>query len=113
MNLNNRLLYDTDASYYFMRNKSDFLSMKKMSKPFELDQAVENFKPSYQGSCLVKIGSLKLMLSNVLYSPISSYDKISAVRLKEIMAKWLLIEMKTLNTLTYLVVMVLTDQLQG
>lgn len=83
MKLNNRLLYDTGASHHFMRNKSDFLSMKKLSKPFEFDQAVGNSKLSYHGSCRVKIGSLTLKLSNVLYSPKSSCDIISAVRLKE------------------------------
>lgn len=83
MNLKNRLLYDTGASHHFMRHKSDFLSMKKLSKPFEFDQAVGNSKLSYQGSCLVKIGNLTLKLSNVLYSPRSSCDIISAVRLKE------------------------------
>lgn len=81
--LKNCLLYDTGASHHFMRNKSDFFSMKKLSKLFEFDQAVGNSKLSYQGSCRVKIGSLTLKLSNVLYSPNSSCDIISAVRLKE------------------------------
>lgn len=80
---NNRLLYDTGASHHFMRKKGDFLFLKNLRKPFEFDQAVGNSRLSYQESCQVTIGNVTIELSNVLYSPESSCDIISAVRLKE------------------------------
>ncbi|POS82469.1 hypothetical protein EPUL_006638, partial [Erysiphe pulchra] len=80
---NNYLLYDTGASHHFMRKKTDFLFLKKLRKPFEFDQAVGNSNLSYKGNCRVKIGTVTLELSDVLYSPKSSCDILSAVRLKE------------------------------
>lgn len=59
------------------------LLMTKLRKPFEFDQAVGNSRLSYQGNCQAKIGNVSIELTNVLYSPESSCDIISAVRLKE------------------------------
>ncbi|POS82225.1 hypothetical protein EPUL_006458 [Erysiphe pulchra] len=75
----NRLLYDAGASHHFMRNKSDFVNLKKLFKPFGFDQAVRNSKLMYQGICLLQVGNLTLDLKNALYSPESSCNIISAV----------------------------------
>ena len=83
LRIKNRLLYDTGASHHFIRNKSDFLSIKKLSKPFEFDQAVGKTKLVHQGTCRLKLGNLSLNLIDALYSPESSCNIVSAVRLKE------------------------------
>ena len=82
LKMNERLLYDTGASHHFFRHKSDFVNLKKLSKPFEFDQAVGNHKLSHHGTCHLQIGSKKVNLHNVLYSPGSSCNIVSAVRLK-------------------------------
>lgn len=37
---NSRLLYSTGVSHHFVRSKSDFLNLKKLSKPFVFDQKI-------------------------------------------------------------------------
>lgn len=47
MKLTYLLLYEISTSHNFMRNKNNFFSMKKFSKPFEFGQAVRNSELSY------------------------------------------------------------------
>lgn len=81
--MKNRLLYDTGASHHFVNCKSDFLTLKKLSKPFEFDQAVGKSKLLYRGICRLLVGNLTLDLKNAFYSPDSSCNIVSAVKLKE------------------------------
>lgn len=82
LQMRNHLLYDTGASHHFFRHKNDFVNLEKLSKPFEFDQAVGNHRLSHHGTCSLRIGSTTVNLRNVLYSPGSSCNIVSAVRLK-------------------------------
>lgn len=75
-------LYDTGASHDFARDIKDFVTIQKLSKPFRFDQAIGNSVLTQQGTIRAKIGALILDLTQTLYSPDSSCNIISAVRLK-------------------------------
>ena len=80
---NNRLLYDTGASHHFIKCQDSFVSLKKLKRPFEFDQAVGNSSLTYGGISRVQIGSVTLDLKNSLYSPNSACNIVSAVRLNK------------------------------
>lgn len=48
--INNLFLYDTGASYHFIRNKCNFISIHKLEKPFKFDQAIGESSLKYQGT---------------------------------------------------------------
>lgn len=77
-------LYDTGASHHFVPSRSDFISLRERSRPFKFDQAVGAMSLKYQGTARLKIGFLKLKLQDCLYSPNSSCNIISAVRLQRL-----------------------------
>ncbi|KAI0994578.1 hypothetical protein K3495_g13602 [Podosphaera aphanis] len=77
-------LYDTGASHHFIPSKSDFVSLRERSRPFKFDQAVGEMSLKYQGTARLKIGCLRLKLQDCLYSPNSSCNIISAVRLQRL-----------------------------
>ncbi|KAI0994963.1 hypothetical protein K3495_g13218, partial [Podosphaera aphanis] len=81
--MKNPLLYDTGASHHFVRCKSDFVSLRKLHKPFKFDQAVGASTLTYQGTSRIAIGNQTFELRDSLYSPKSSCMIISAGRLKE------------------------------
>ncbi|KAI0992572.1 hypothetical protein K3495_g15613, partial [Podosphaera aphanis] len=78
----NPLLYDTGASHHFIRVKENFITLKKLSHPFEFDQAIGKSVLTRQGTCRLKVGNISLDLHDSLYSPKSACNIISAVRLK-------------------------------
>lgn len=77
-------LYDTGASHHFLPSKQDFVSLRERSRPFKFDQAIGEMSLKYQGTAHLRIGSLKLKLQDCLYSPNSSCNIISAVRLQRL-----------------------------
>lgn len=79
----NPLLYDTGASHHFVRSKSKFVNLVKLSRPFKFDQAIGTTALTHQGTTQIKIGNKVLKLSESLYSPNSMCNIISAVRLKK------------------------------
>lgn len=80
--LKNPLLYDTGASHHFIRNKSDFINLQRLSNPFKFDQAIGTSSLTHQGTSLIQIGEQKFKLKESLFSPLSACNIISAVRLK-------------------------------
>ncbi|POS84721.1 hypothetical protein EPUL_002814 [Erysiphe pulchra] len=60
----NRLLYNKGASYHLVNCKSDFLTLKKLTKPFGLDQVMRKSELLYQGIYRLLVGNLTLDLIN-------------------------------------------------
>lgn len=80
--LKDRYLYDTGASHHFVKSEDSFLTLSELDKPFKFDQVVGVSTLTHQGTCQVTIGNVELKLKDALYSPNSSCNIVSAVRLK-------------------------------
>lgn len=80
---NNPLLYDTGALHHFIRSKKDFIFLQNLSKPFKFEQAVGKSVLTQKGNCRISIGQSTLELSDALFSPDSSCNILSAVKLKK------------------------------
>lgn len=80
---NNHLLYDTGASHHFVKCREDFVSLRRLTKPFQFDQAVGNSALTHARISRLKIGNLNLDLKDSLHSPNSTCNIVSAVKLNE------------------------------
>ncbi|KAI0992353.1 hypothetical protein K3495_g15833 [Podosphaera aphanis] len=74
------LIWDSGASNHFINDRQAFTQLTKLAKPFSFDQAVTKSTLNYGGTARIKVGNLKLTLSEALYSPNSSMNLISAGR---------------------------------